>query len=92
MTRLPAAQLRRLNHTILVLHEEIAGPQPLEAIIDLIDSLLPVPWITVDEVELATGRMEHRSSRRPTRTCSAAQGSNRSLLRPKPARCLRAGG
>lgn len=64
MTSLPAAQLRRLNHAILVLNEEIAGPQPLEAIVDLIDSLLPVPWITVDEVELATGRMEHRSSRR----------------------------
>lgn len=63
MTSLSARRLRDLNRVILSIQEDLSEPQPLKAIVDLIDSLLPVPWITVNEVELATGKVEHRSSR-----------------------------
>lgn len=64
MARLRASQLRRLSRALLALYEETDSSQPLEAITNLSDSLLSVTGITVDAVNLATGKVEHRSGRR----------------------------
>lgn len=64
MTRKRDSQLRRLNRTLLTLYEETDSPQPLEAIADLSESLLSVTGITVDSLDLATGKVEHLSGRR----------------------------
>lgn len=64
MTRLGAPQLRRLNQALLALHEEVDGAQPLEAIIELLEKLLPISWISVDEVLLSSSKTVHRAGRR----------------------------
>ncbi len=64
MARLTAAQLRALNRVLLALYEDTPDPQPIEAMLDLIESLLPVSWISVDEAYLDSGRVVHRAGRR----------------------------
>jgi hypothetical protein len=62
--RLNVRQLSAVNRVILRLYEGLAGPEPVEPIVDLIESLLSAPWISVDDVNLATGNVTHRCGRR----------------------------
>ena len=63
MTRLSSHQLHALNRVLLSLHEDVIDPQPLESIIDLCQTLLPVSWISVDEADLRSGHVVHRGGR-----------------------------
>ncbi|MGI8890420.1 MAG: helix-turn-helix domain-containing protein [Chthoniobacterales bacterium] len=64
MARLKISQLRKLNRVILSLYEETEEPQPIETIINLVETLLPIPWICVDEVNLSSGKLSHLAGRR----------------------------
>lgn len=64
MARLGHRQLRQLNQVLLALQEDLTEPQPLEDIIELIEMLLPISWLSVDEVRLDSGKVTHRSGRR----------------------------
>lgn len=77
--RLNAPQLRAVNRVILGLYEDVAGPEPLEPLVDLIESLLPVPWISVDEVNLTTGAVTHRTGRRLDRLPELQENLSRFL-------------
>lgn len=63
MARLNAAQLRKMNQVILALYEETEEPRPLETIVNLVETLFPIPWICVDEVDLGSGRISHLAER-----------------------------
>ena len=64
MTRLNSSQLRALNRVLLALYEDVSEADPIEPVVELIETLLPNSWISVDEVSLATGRVRHVSGRR----------------------------
>lgn len=64
MTRLNATQLETLNRVLLALHEDASGSQPLESMIDLIETLLPMSWISVDEASLKDRSVLHLAGRR----------------------------
>ncbi len=64
MTRLTSSQLSVLNRVLLALYEDVSEPNPIESIVELIETLLPNCWISVDEVSLDTGRVKHVSGRR----------------------------
>lgn len=54
-----------LNRVVLALYEVVLEPQPLEAIVGLIETLLPVSWISVDEAAAdGEGPVVHRAGRR----------------------------
>lgn len=63
MARLNTRQLRALNRVILALHEDLTDPQPIEGIIDLLETLLPVSSISVDEATHADGSVAHLAGR-----------------------------
>lgn len=64
MTRLNASQLRTLNRVLLALNEDVNDAQPIESIIDLIELLLPVSWVSVDEAAAGSARVVHVGGRR----------------------------
>ncbi len=64
MTRLTSRQMRALNRVLLSLYEDVTAPRPLDLIIDLCETLLPVSSISVDGADLRSGRITHRGGRR----------------------------
>jgi DNA-binding CsgD family transcriptional regulator len=64
MTRLGASQLRRLNRAVMALYEGVADAAPVELVIDAIEQLLPVSWVSVDEAAVGSRRVEHVGGRR----------------------------
>ncbi len=64
MTRLNSRQLRDLNRVILSIHEDLIDPLPIETMVDLLESLLPTGWVSVDEAKLDSTRVSHRAGRR----------------------------
>lgn len=63
MTALSAPQLRRINRVILALYANTRERQSVETIAKLIETLLPVSWISVDEFDLSTGKLLHLTGR-----------------------------
>jgi DNA-binding CsgD family transcriptional regulator len=64
LTRLDSARLHTLNNVVLALYEDVTDPQPLESIMDLIEMLLPVSWISVDEAPRGSHKVAHLGGRR----------------------------
>lgn len=64
MPRLSAEQLYRLNQVVFALYDDVAEAQPLESIVELIETLLPVSWISVDVASLRDRKVVHLTGRR----------------------------
>jgi DNA-binding CsgD family transcriptional regulator len=64
LIRLSPTQLHTLNDVVLALYEDVTDPCALESIIDLIERLLPVSWISVDEAPQGSHHVAHLAGRR----------------------------
>ena len=61
--RLSHCQLRRLNQAVLALHQEEAGLDILPRVMEHLDKLMPITWMSAEYLNTATGQLSHQAGR-----------------------------